>query len=281
MKPPRKPTGNKRGRNVPTRKNTIDKRAPRKAAEPVGDVDKAYKLLALQEGISNAKAKAFIDRGLVYVGSRKVMIARGELPVSTSFRVQRIERPVVLFENDDLIVIDKPAFLNADEIERLFPDAQLLHRLDRETSGVLMLVKNEEFRTRAIEAFRKNEVYKEYVAWAEGMLSEPQTVETGILTEKRFNKAYSKVSAKGKPAITEVTPIEVVGKRTKVKCVIQYGRTHQIRAHLRYIGHSIVGDELYGGRRAERVLLHAKKVTLLGLTFESPEPGVFQHYSTV
>lgn len=279
MKPTRKPD-NKAPRHGKKRVRTRDKGETVRESAPT-NTDKAYKLLAAQEGISNGRAKALIDRGLVYVGNRKVMIARGELAKNTVFRVQHIERPKVLFENDDLVVVDKPAFLNSEEVERLFPGTQLLHRLDRETSGVLMLVKNEAFRQKAIEAFKANEVYKEYVAWVEGLVTETHTVDVPILTEKRFNKAHSRVSSRnGKPALTEVTPIEVAAKRTKVRCVIQYGRTHQIRTHLRHLGHSIVGDEDYGGRRAERVMLHALKVKLLGLEFAAPEPGVFRHLAS-
>ncbi len=242
--------------------------------------EKAYKLVAVQESISNAQGKGLIDRGLVYVGNKKVMIARGELPLDTTFIVQQVETAKKIFENDDLIVVDKPAFLNADEIERQYPDARLLHRLDRETSGVLMLVKNEEFREKAIKAFRDDEVYKEYVAWIEGVFIDEIMIDKPIITEKRGNKAYSKVSKNGKPARSEVYPVEVNGKRSKVKIIIHEGRTHQIRTHLRSVNFPIVGDEMYGGKRNRRVMLHAKKVTLLGMTFEAKEPKVFAHFST-
>ena len=246
---------------------------------PSGPTDKAYKLLAAQEGISNAKAKELIDRGLVYVGNHKVMIARGELSLKSEFIVQQVEKIKPLFENDDLIVVDKPAFLNADEVERQFKGARLLHRLDRETSGVLMLVKNDDFREKAIEAFKNDEVYKEYVAWVEGVVTEEAVVDEPILTEKHQGKAHSKISKKGKPAMTEIFPMEVSGKKSKLKLIIHHGRTHQIRAHLRFFGHPIIGDEQYGGKRSQRVMLHAKKVRLLGMEFTSPEPKIFIHFS--
>lgn len=243
-------------------------------------MEKAYKLLALQESISNSQAKTLIDRGLVYVANRKVTVARGELPVKTSFNIEEVLTAKVIYEDDDLLVVDKPAFLNTDEVERKYPDAQLLHRLDRETSGVLILVKNEEYRLKAISEFKRNKVYKEYTAWVEGMFIDEIEIDKPILTEKRHNKAFSKISPKGKPAHTTVTPVEVVGKYSKVKVVIREGRTHQIRCHLRSIGFPIVGDEQYGGRRAKRVMLHARKVELLGKTFIADEPKIFAHYSS-
>jgi 23S rRNA pseudouridine1911/1915/1917 synthase len=237
--------------------------------------EKAYKILALQEGISNSQAKSMIDRGLVYVGNKKVVIARGELDSKTVFRVQKMEKLKPIFENDDIVVVNKPAFLNSDEVERQLKPAVLLHRLDRETSGVLMLVKNEDFRLKAIKEFKKDNVYKEYIAWVEGIISEEVDIDRPILTQKRKNKAYSNVSSKGKPARTEVFPDIVSGGKTKVKCIIHNGRTHQIRTHLRYIEHPIIGDEQYGGRRASRVMLHAHKVRLLGMEFVAPEPKIF------
>jgi len=240
--------------------------------------EKAYKILAIQEGVSNSNAKSMIDRGLVYVGNKKVVIARGDIDVKTIFRVIKVEPPKTIFENDDILVVDKPAYANSDEIERMYKPAVLLHRLDRETSGVLMLVKNEEFRQKAIGEFKKDKVYKEYIAWVEGIISEPVEVDKPILTQKKNNKAYSNVSGKGKPARTEFFPDIVSANKTKVKCVIHHGRTHQIRTHLRYIDHPIVGDEQYGGRRAKRVMLHAHKVRLLGMEFVASEPKAFVNF---
>jgi len=245
-----------------------------------GEMEKAYKLLALQESLSNSQAKALIDRGLVYVANRKVTVARGELPVKTNFNVHEIAKATVIYEDADLLVVDKPAFLNTDEVERQYPEAKLLHRLDRETSGVLILVKDEDYRIKAIGEFKRNKVYKEYSAWVEGMFIDEVEIDKAILTEKRHNKAFSKISPKGKPAHTTVTPVEVVGKYSKVKVVIREGRTHQIRCHLRSIGFPIAGDEQYGGRRAKRVMLHARKVELMGHTFVAKEPKIFAHYSS-
>ncbi len=277
----------KRAKKAPVSKKSSEKMGDEFAQESGSrtvksseKMEKAYKLLALQESISNSQAKTLIDRGLVYVGNKKVMVARGELPLKSTFKVSEVAKVVPIYEDDDLVVVNKPAFLNADEVEHQFPGTQLLHRLDRETSGVLILVKNEEFRHKAISEFKKHNVYKEYTAWVEGMFTEPEVIDKAILTEKRHNKAYSKISPKGKPAHTEVTPLEVVGKYSKVKVVIQEGRTHQIRVHLRSIGYPVVGDELYGAKRSTRVMLHAKKVVLLGKTFVADEPKIFAHYSS-
>ena len=271
--------GKKLSRKKPKKKPESAEAIYGDAPRATGKMEKAYKLLAIQEGISNGMAKNLIDKGLVYANNKKVVIARGELPGSTTFRVEKVESIKPIFEDNNIIVVDKPAFLNADEVEKQFPDAVLLHRLDRETSGVLMLVKDEDFRLKAIKEFQQDRVYKEYVAWVDGVFIEDVVVDCPIVTERRHNKAYSKCSKAGKPAVTEVYTQEVVAKRSKVKCVIHHGRTHQIRTHLRSISFPIIGDELYGGSRSKRVMLHAKKVTLLDYTFEAPEPSVFKHFS--
>jgi len=243
-------------------------------------LQKAYKLLALQEGISNKRAKELIDRGLVYVGDKKVKIARAELPSDTKFNIQNPDDIRVIYEDDKLVAINKPAFIDSYEIERALKGAKLIHRLDRETSGVLLLAKDEEFLKMAIRAFKNLEVKKGYIAWVEGVVVEPLEIDFPLLTFKRGNRAFSKVDMKkGKRAITLLYPDEVQGKKSKVKLEIKTGRTHQIRAHLGYIGHPVVGDEAYGSpTKAKRVLLHANSIEILGYKFVAPEPKDIKRY---
>ncbi|SMC08312.1 pseudouridine synthase family protein [Nitratiruptor tergarcus] len=237
--------------------------------------DKAYKVLAQQLGISNKKAKELIDRGLVYVGDRKVQIARGEIDTKTKFRIKQLEKPEVLYEDEKILAINKPAHITSEEIKR-DSGYELLHRLDKETSGVLLLVKDKEFRKKAIEEFKNQRVYKEYVAWVEGIVAEPYEVDLPILTIKKNGRAKSRVSrSKGAPAHTSIEPLEIHGKKTKVKAIITTGRTHQIRLHLARTDHPILGDTLYGGRPWKRIMLHAKKIELLGYSFTAPEPKDF------
>ncbi len=242
-------------------------------------MEKAYKLLAEQEGISNKKAKELIDRGLVYVGDQKVRIARAEMPDETKFRIEEPADVRILYQDEQVVAVDKPAFIDSYEIEEAIERAQLLHRLDRETSGVLLLARDEAFAKKAIEAFRQRKVHKEYVAWVEGVVVEPMEIDLPIHTIKK-GKAISRIDKKrGKPALTRVWPDEVQGKKSKVRIEIETGRTHQIRLHLAHAGHPIVGDELYGSpTRAKRPLLHAKKITLLGRSYEAPEPKDIQRY---
>lgn len=240
--------------------------------------DKAYKLVAKQEFISNSKAKDLIDRGLVFIGDKKVKIARGLVNVNSNFKVIKQSKIKTIFEDENLIVVDKPFGMLSEEIEKSFKDkeAKLLHRLDKETSGVLILVKNDEFRERAINEFKEKRVYKEYVGIVEGVVVEPMSIDKPILTVKGKNGAKSVISKDGKEALSEIEPIGIIGKRSKLKIIIHTGRTHQIRIHLKSIGHPILGDELYGAQmRSKRVMLHSKKIKLFDYEFESKEPKEF------
>ncbi len=241
--------------------------------------DKAYKVLAKQLDISGKRAKELIDRGLVYVGDKKVKIARAVMPLNTKFRVEMPEKIEVIYEDSDILAVNKPAFLDSYEIEAYFKDVRLIHRLDRETSGVLLLAKNEKFLKRAIESFRNRLVKKFYTAWVEGIIYEDIEIDMPIHTIKG-PKSISKIDKRlGKEAITIVKPNIVQGKKSKVDIQIKTGRTHQIRVHLAYIGHPIVGDEQYGSpTKTKRILLHASKIVLFNKTYIAKEPKDIARY---
>jgi len=238
-------------------------------------VDKAYKVLATQYKISNNEAKKLIDRGLVYIQGRQIKIARAEVSTTTKFKIKEIKKVEIIFEDKDIVVFNKPAFLNSDEVVPKHKDLILLHRLDRETSGVLMVAKNEDFQKKVIAEFNNGKVYKEYVAWVEGILAEPITVEKRLTKVQQGGRAITKIDRNGKRAVTHLTPLNVSGKKTKVKAVIETGRTHQIRVHLKSIGFPIIGDSIYGGREFERLLLHSKKIKIFDYIFEVEEPSLF------
>jgi len=242
-------------------------------------MEQAYKLLAQDKEISNKKAKALIDRGLVFVGDKQLRIARAQLPDGTTFRIEMPEDITIIYQDEDIVAVNKPASIDSYDVQDAIEGAELLHRLDRDTSGVLLLGKNEAFIKKAVREFKARRVYKEYVAWVEGVIYEEMEIKAPIHTVKK-GKAFSKIDERiGKPAHTVVTPDEVQGKKSKVKIVIHTGRTHQIRVHMGYVGHPVVGDEQYGSRtRAKRTLLHARKISLLGRDYTAPIPADIKRY---
>ncbi len=256
----------------------IEKRVekPEKVAETKysGEMDKASNILAKQLEISVGKAKDMIDRGLVFSYGKKIMIARAMMPINTEFKVEKLLKPRVIFENADLIVVDKPPFMTSDEVE-VSLGATLIHRLDKDTSGVLALAKNEEYLAKAIEAFKKKEVYKEYIAIVQGVVAEGGIIDEPLLI-KKGSSARAIIDRKfGKSAKTIYEPLEMMSKKTKLKVVIETGRTHQIRAHMKFLKHPILGDTTYGGAEAKRMMLHSKILKLLGQEFKAEEPKDF------
>lgn len=241
------------------------------------DAQKAYKLLALQENISNNEAKDLIDRGLVSVNGKKVQIARGLLSPNTHFAIQQIHTPKVIFQDENILALDKPAFLTSEEISKTYPQWTLLHRLDKETSGILLLVKDgSDFHKQAKEAFKQMQVLKHYTAIVEGIINEECVIDAPLLIKKgKFARVSVSKTSEGQKAITQITPLEISGKKTKLDIIIKTGKTHQIRAHLAHIKHPIVGDVLYGAKPATRILLHARHIALLGYDFTSKEPNAF------
>jgi len=241
--------------------------------------DQAFKVLAKQEGISNNRAKALIDSGLVFVGDKQVKIARAQINTETKFRIEYPSDIEVLYEDENIIAVNKPAQVDSYDIQDAIEGAELLHRLDRDTSGVLLLGKNREFIEKAVKEFKNRRVTKEYVAWVEGVVYDTMEIDDPILTIKK-GKAFSKIDpVRGKKAYTKVIPDEVQGKKSKVRVEITTGRTHQIRVHLASVGHPIVGDEQYGSvTKSKRILLHSAKMSIFDYTFEAPEPQDIRRY---
>lgn len=242
------------------------------------EVDKAYKLLAIQEKISNRAAKELIDRGIVYALGKKIVVARADIKKDTKFKIEHLKKPTIIFEDEKIVAINKPAFLTSEEIAKMF-NKTLLHRLDRETTGVLLLSKDENFTKDVILAFKDFKVEKVYLAIVQGKFFESTTINSPILTLKTKTGAYSKVSKDGKEALSYVNPMLIDGKKSLVEVKIKTGRTHQIRVHLKSIGFPIVGDEKYGGKPNNKMLLHEWKISLLGYDFEAPIPEDFKQFS--
>lgn len=239
--------------------------------------DKAYKILASNHNLSHKQAKSLIDSGLVMLNGKKLNIARLEVPYSSKFEILEVHKPHILFENDDLLAIDKPAFIESHALAKMFEGWSLLHRLDQETSGVILLIKEQSaFHNKAKEAFKRNEVYKEYRCLAQGIIAQPMDIDTPISTSKKRGFARSRIDKQGLESFTQITPIGIVGKKTLLKVVIKTGRTHQIRVHLQSIQHPIIGDRIYAkDYTAKRLMLHAHKIALLGIEITSPLPPNF------
>lgn len=232
-------------------------------------MEKAYKLLAIQEKISNNEAKELIDIGVVSIDGKRLDIARKEIPENTKFIVQKFKKPEVIFQDDFIIAVNKPPFMVSENLAKNFK-AKLINRLDKETSGVLLLSKNDEFIKKAIDAFKNYKVEKDYIALVNGVLTDEIKIDEPILTIKTDNGAFSKIDKKGKSALSFVEPLMIVGKKSLVKISIKTGRTHQIRVHLKWAGFGILGDIKYAKISDKRMFLHSYRVKIFDYEFIAP-----------
>ena len=187
--------------------------------------------------------------------------------------------PQVAWENDDLLVIDKPAGLVVHRasghrgvtlVELLEREAEgrwkplAVHRLDRDTSGLMLVAKREGVRAELQGLIRARELVREYVALAEGALrSRTGTIEAPLGRAVRDRTRMAVGGARPREARTHFEVERFLDGFTLVRVRLETGRTHQIRAHFAAIGHPLAGDRAYGGRRAlglERQFLHSARI---------------------
>lgn len=140
-----------------------------------------------------------------------------------------------------------------------------VNRLDKDTSGLIIFAKNEYVQEELIKQMKSRTFKKEYMAVVEGLFEEKMGIIDAPIKRKEGSILERCIDANGDIALTEYFALEEFNNMTLVKCKLKTGRTHQIRVHMKYIGHSIVGDFLYGIRdgRINRQALHSYKLEFI------------------
>ncbi len=251
---------------------------------------------AISLDLSRRRIKQLIEAGHVFVNGKRSRVGSRNVVEGARIVLHDVDpiqqQPIdVLFEDERIVVVNKSPgdHLNETETspinslsERL--DAFVVHRLDRETSGVVVLAKTKNVASALSAAFAERRVQKKYVALAEGEVVEG-TIDRPIATDPRRPRAR-RVHPSGKASKTVVTPISTVDGVTLLQAEPLTGRTHQIRVHLAHTGSPLLGDVLYGGpksvrfgqevRAINRVMLHSRSLVLPLMNeetrFEAPLP---------
>lgn len=188
------------------------------------------------------------------------------------------ENPETVFTTDEtlvsIILANPPKGFDTST-----PRAGLVHRLDRETSGVMIVAKNPQFQEAMVELFASRQVHKTYHAIACGEIPDDKgTIDVPI---GRVAGGKIKASEVGRVAVTDYHVLERKNGFTYVELFPRTGRTNQLRVHLNWLGYPVLGDYLYKGATADRLMLHARKIEfnhpLTGkkLAFEAPVPADF------
>ena len=225
--------------------------------------------VAQKLNISGRRARDGIERGGVRVNGALKQFASYKVEPSdvvdidkTCFE-KRSYDITTLYEDEMILAIDKPAGLLTEPLEGTY----LVHRLDKETSGVLLLAKTKEAKAALEGLFYKRKIKKEYLALVEGIVGkESGKIESYI--EKKRERVFGS-GKRGDLATTFWECLERYETTSLLKVMPRTGRTHQIRVHLSEMGHPVIGDMTYGNVGAPNMMLHAHRLTF-------PHPGTHE-----
>ena len=187
--------------------------------------------------------------------------------------------PEVIYEDENVVVLDKPAGLLSMAKGEYCPEntleqyGLLVHRLDRDTSGVVIMAKNPEVQKFLKKQFQDRKAHKIYFAIVEGRPKlDAAKIDLPIARDLKHPTTF-RVDANGKASETFYKVIKANDKYSLVELRPTTGRTHQLRVHMKFLGHPILGDKVYGNEKADRLYLHAHK---LEVTLPGGERRVFE-----
>ena len=225
----------------------------------------------IYKSYNRSSLQKFIELGFVTVDGEPARKAnqkfeRGvkiDLQVPTELKNADLA-PEVIYEDDDVLVVNKPAGLLSMAKGEYCPEKTLadygliVHRLDRDTSGVMILAKSEAVQKFLKKQFQDRKTHKIYYAIIEGRPKlDAAKIDLPIARDLKRPTTF-RVDARGKESETFYQVLKTDGEHTLVELRPVSGRTHQLRVHMKYLGHPIVGDVVYGGEPGERLYFEEK-----------------------
>ena len=264
---------------------------------------------------SRSQIKQLLEGGNITVNGKtekaKYKVKSGDLirleePETKTLELRPENIPLdIVYEDDDVIVINKPqgmvvhpapghdehTLVNAllyhcplSTINGTFRPG-IVHRIDKDTSGLLMVAKNDKAHQSLAKQLKDKTNIREYVALVHGRIAEDEGTINAPIGRSLKDRKKQAVVKDGRNAVTHFEVLKRYRDYTFVKCILETGRTHQIRVHMKYIGHPLVGDPLYGPKKTIKgngQFLHAGKLGFVHpttgklLIFEAPLPKIFQ-----
>ena len=273
-------------------------------------------LLSEATGLSRSRVASLMEDGLCVSGGKEIRKAGTKVPEGQEIVLtvpapreaipQAEDIPLeILYEDNDLAVVIKPRGMvvhpaaghpdgtlvnallaNLDSLGGIGGELRpgIVHRLDKETSGLMLVAKNDGTQEALSRMLKDREIEKHYRALAEGKFKEPQGEIDAPIDRSKKDRKKMAVDPDGRPALTRWKVLAEGRGCTLLDVHILTGRTHQIRVHLKSIGHPVCGDELYGNQRGVKVpclMLHACSLsfehprTKEKMTFQAPLPDDF------
>lgn len=265
----------------------------------IGEKDngiRADKILSVEiENLSRSFIQGLFDDGKVFVngkkGKGKMKLKTGDkveidIPEPEELTVEPENIPVdIIYEDKDVIVVNKPKGMvvhpapgnyNGTLVNALLYHCKdlsgingvirpgIVHRIDKNTSGILVVAKNDFAHQELAAQFKEHSIKREYYAIVEGRMGKLEGTIDAPLGRHHRDRLKFAVVKEGKRAVTHYETLEIYGGYSLVKCRLETGRTHQIRVHMAFIGHPLVGDEVYGLKKQKLVkdgqALHAKNL---------------------
>lgn len=272
----------------------------------IPSINRAYAAKLIQAGNVAVNQAPQVKAGYKLRGSDTVLITYDEVAATI---IPSIELKVI-YEDEDCVVVEKPIGVLTHSKGVFNPEATvaswlhshvqaelaetdtgpnnragIVHRLDRATSGLIVCAKTTTALTWLQKQFSQRKVKKTYIAVVKGVFEHPEAV-IDLPIERDPKKPQTfRVGQNGKVATTTYKVLKCDGTHSLVELKPQTGRTHQLRVHMQYLKHPIVGDTLYGGEVAERMYLHAHELELTlpnhqRTVFTSPTPPDFANQLT-
>ena len=273
---------------------------PEHAAERI---DK-YIADSLEEGTSRTQIQQWIKDGHAAVNGRSVKpnyklavndVITLAIPEPTEVQIAPEAIPLeVVYEDSDVIVINKPRGLvvhpapghySGTLVNALLHHCKdlsgingklrpgIVHRIDKDTSGLIMAAKNDKAHAHLAEQLKAHTVNRKYTAIVHGVLQHDQgTIDAPIGRDAQDRKMYTVTNKNSKHAVTHFVVMERIKDFTLVELKLETGRTHQIRVHMKFIGHPLVGDPMYG-RSKGAVLMEGQALHAAVLGFTHPRTG--------
>ncbi|ABY95003.1 MULTISPECIES: RluA family pseudouridine synthase [Thermoanaerobacter] len=264
--------------------------------------------LAAELDYTRSYIKKLIVDGLVFVNGKTVKPSYKvkendevvlNVPEAEKIDVLPEDIPLdILYEDDDIIVINKPQGMvvhpapgnysgtlvnallyhckNLSGINGILRPG-IVHRLDKDTSGVMVVAKNDKAHISLSNQIKERSVFKKYVAIVEGVIKDEEGKIEAPIGRHPVDRKKMAVIEDGRYALTLYKVLERFKENTLVEAVIKTGRTHQIRVHMAYIGHPIVGDHVYGFKR-QKFKLEGQALHSSVLGFMHPTKGVYMEF---